>query len=144
MPPPTIPSWSSRRRTAQPRSRTRISRRSGREPSLPGLTRQSIFFAKSLLAKEMDPRVKPAGDVSLREAPRSNLVAALAQLLDDAALHLGGDRLAEFLSDHHALLHDRRLLLQELLTGRPAIERSDLAQLLGREGAGVERGDLVD
>jgi hypothetical protein len=29
--------------------------------SLPGLTRQSIIFAKHL-AKRMDPRVKPAGD----------------------------------------------------------------------------------
>ncbi len=30
--------------------------------SLPGLTRQSIFFAMSLLAKKMDARVKPAHD----------------------------------------------------------------------------------
>jgi GTP-binding protein len=30
--------------------------------SLPGLTRQSIIFAKKLFAKKMDPRVKPAGD----------------------------------------------------------------------------------
>jgi len=30
-------------------------------PSLPGSTRQSILFAK-LLAKKMDPRVKPGGD----------------------------------------------------------------------------------
>ena len=30
--------------------------------SLPGLTRQSIFFCKNALAKRMDPRVKPAGD----------------------------------------------------------------------------------
>ena len=31
--------------------------------SLPGLTRQSILFARSL-AKKMDPRVKPAGDTA--------------------------------------------------------------------------------
>src|SRR6516225_1022083 len=31
-------------------------------PSLPGLTRQSIFFAKPFLRRKMDPRVKPAGD----------------------------------------------------------------------------------
>jgi hypothetical protein len=33
-------------------------------PSLPGLTRQSIFFAKSfcLLVQAMDARVKPAHD----------------------------------------------------------------------------------
>ena len=31
-------------------------------PSLPGLTRQSIFFLARGLAKRMDPRVKPAGD----------------------------------------------------------------------------------
>jgi len=30
--------------------------------SLPGLTRQSIFFAKSLPAKRMDARVKPGHD----------------------------------------------------------------------------------
>jgi hypothetical protein len=34
-------------------------------PSLPGLTRQSIFSQK-LLAKMMDPRVKPAGDATAR------------------------------------------------------------------------------
>jgi hypothetical protein len=33
-------------------------------PSLPGLTRQSIFFVKTLLAKLMDARVKPAYDTS--------------------------------------------------------------------------------
>jgi hypothetical protein len=32
-------------------------------PSLPGLTRQSIFFVKAFLRRKMDPRVKPAGDV---------------------------------------------------------------------------------
>jgi len=31
-------------------------------PSLPGLTRQSIVFAKSFLAKRMDARVKPGND----------------------------------------------------------------------------------
>jgi hypothetical protein len=31
-------------------------------PSLPGLIRQSIFFAKSLLANRMDARVKPGHD----------------------------------------------------------------------------------
>jgi hypothetical protein len=30
--------------------------------SLPGLTRQSIRLRKKLVAKKMDPRVKPAGD----------------------------------------------------------------------------------
>jgi hypothetical protein len=30
--------------------------------SLPGLTPQSIQFAKSVFAKMMDPEVKPAGD----------------------------------------------------------------------------------
>ena len=32
------------------------------DPSLPGLTRQSIHFAR-VFAIEVDPRVKPAGDV---------------------------------------------------------------------------------
>src|SRR5262245_50803396 len=30
--------------------------------SLPGLTRQSILFAKRVLRRRMDPRVKPGGD----------------------------------------------------------------------------------
>jgi len=33
--------------------------------------------------------------------------------------------------------------LQEFLTGRPAIEGGDLAQLVDREGARVKRRDLV-
>jgi hypothetical protein len=33
-------------------------------PSLPGLTRQSIFFAKKILRRRIDPRVKPAGDTT--------------------------------------------------------------------------------
>jgi hypothetical protein len=30
--------------------------------SLPGLTRQSILFARSILRTRIDPRVKPGGD----------------------------------------------------------------------------------
>jgi hypothetical protein len=41
--------------------------------SLPGLTRQSITFAKKLFAKKMDARVKPAHDdvCALRSGPLS-------------------------------------------------------------------------
>src|SRR5262249_35729511 len=49
-PPPGAP------RRAKPGSRWRQP-----QSSLPGLTRQSIIFAKKF-AKKMDPRVKPAGD----------------------------------------------------------------------------------
>ena len=38
---------------------------------MPGLTRQSIFFAKKRLAKKMDPRVKPAGDDCGKDAVSS-------------------------------------------------------------------------
>jgi hypothetical protein len=34
----------------------------GRSASLPGLTRQSIYFRKKFYAKKMDARVKPAHD----------------------------------------------------------------------------------
>src|SRR5260370_31401997 len=43
------------------------------QSSLPGLTRQSILFAKKVLTKRMDPRVKPAGDggFASRAAPHT-------------------------------------------------------------------------
>jgi hypothetical protein len=40
------------------------------EPSLPGMTRQSLVFCEQIFAKQMDPRVKPAGD-ELRYRARS-------------------------------------------------------------------------
>ena len=39
-----------------------FARRNHTQTSLPGLTRQSITFAKTLLTKRMDARVKPAHD----------------------------------------------------------------------------------
>lgn len=42
--------------------------------TLVGSTRQSIFFARSLLTRMMDPRVKPAGDG--REMPNPIRVIA--------------------------------------------------------------------
>jgi hypothetical protein len=53
------------------------------DPSLPGLTRQSIFFAKAFLRRKMDPRVKPAGDrlVRVESDEPENALAASAQLL---------------------------------------------------------------
>jgi hypothetical protein len=48
-----------------------------RDPSLPGLTRQSIVFEKVFAKIRMDPRVKPGGD----ERPVKALVAAASCLL---------------------------------------------------------------
>jgi hypothetical protein len=55
------------------------------------LTRQSIIFAKKLLANWMDPRVKPAGDAGGSASQRQNdrnalLVAASAVLRFSASL----------------------------------------------------------
>jgi len=44
-------------------SRVRGRREQQSQSSLPGLTRQSIQFAKMFLRRTMDPRVKPAGDL---------------------------------------------------------------------------------
>jgi hypothetical protein len=53
------------------------------DPSLPGLTRQSIFFAKAFLRRKIDPRVKPAGErlVRVESDEPENALAASAQLL---------------------------------------------------------------
>lgn len=69
-----------------------------------------------------------ARTLSPREFTRSNIVAALAQLVDDAAPQLARDRLTESLSDQHTFLRDHRQLLDELLASRPAVEAGDLAQ----------------
>ena len=68
----------------------------------------------------------------------------LRNSFDHPPADLGADRLPEALSDHHALLGDDRQLLHELLAGRTAVERRDLAQLVGSEIAGVDGGDLID
>src|SRR5712691_1847436 len=49
--------------------------------SLPGLTRQSIFFAKSLLSKWMDARVKPGHD-GLSNLPKRDNDAGSTQPVD--------------------------------------------------------------
>src|SRR5437773_1584131 len=54
---------------------------------LRGVTRQSTPFVKNLLAKKMDPRVKPAGDTSIQNFVRriAALVIASAALLAPAS-----------------------------------------------------------
>src|SRR3954453_23427102 len=80
----------------------------------------------------------------MEREPASNIVATLAQLVDDSGPELSGDRLSEALADDHALLGDQRQLLDELLPGRAAVEGDDLVELGGGEVAGVEPRDLLD
>src|SRR6516162_4186665 len=57
--------------------RVRGRREQQSQSSLPGLTRQSIRFAK-VLTKKMDPRVKPAGDRRVGSRAATPALATLA------------------------------------------------------------------
>ena len=71
-------------------------------------------------------------------------MSALAQPVDHAAAELVTDRLPESLTNRHTLLQESRKLLHNLLTSRSTVERDSLAQFIGREGAGLNRCNLID
>jgi hypothetical protein len=70
---------------------TNASARAARGVSLPDLTRESICFAKTLLEKEMDARVKPAHDGAARTSildlhDIGPLLAQIENVADERAL----------------------------------------------------------